>query len=96
MIEPNGLYLARRKLADLILTSPRRAPIDSELLSYRTDRNDRARSFQEDHVETDLGPFDDQNIVEQCGQVEGNSDLDVECESDYTDEDNGSDELADT
>lgn len=97
LIEPNGLYLARRKLANLILTSPRRAPVDSELLSYRTDRNDRGhRNFQEDSVENDFGRFDDQNIVEQCGEVEGDSDLDTKCDSDYTDKDDGSDEVADT
>lgn len=97
LIEPNGLYLARRKLADLILTSPRRATVDSELISYRTDRNDRGhRNFQEDYVENNLGRFDDQNIVEQCGEVEGDSDLDIKCDSDYTDEDDGSDEVADS
>ena len=33
-------YLARRKLAELILLSPRRAKVDRELVSFRRDRED--------------------------------------------------------
>lgn len=35
LIEPNDLYLARRKLAELILLSPRKVNVDRELVSYR-------------------------------------------------------------
>ncbi|KAM1126714.1 hypothetical protein ACFX2J_041748 [Malus domestica] len=40
LIEPNDLYLARRKLAELVLISPRKARMDSELVSYRRDWED--------------------------------------------------------
>ncbi|KAK4793162.1 hypothetical protein SAY86_023597 [Trapa natans] len=38
LIEPNNLYLARRKLHELLLLSPRKARVDRELVSYRRDR----------------------------------------------------------
>ncbi|MED6119832.1 hypothetical protein PIB30_015351 [Stylosanthes scabra] len=40
LIEPNDLYLARRKLAELVLLSPRKARIDRELVGYRRSRLD--------------------------------------------------------
>lgn len=40
LIEPNDLYLARRKLAELILLSPRKAKVDKALVTYRRDGED--------------------------------------------------------
>ncbi|KAB2596645.1 protein ROOT PRIMORDIUM DEFECTIVE 1 [Pyrus ussuriensis x Pyrus communis] len=40
LIEPNDLCLARRKLAELVLISPRKARMDSELVSYYRDWED--------------------------------------------------------
>ncbi|KAK9665538.1 hypothetical protein RND81_14G118700 [Saponaria officinalis] len=34
LVEPNDVYWARRKLAELILMSPRKGPVDRELASY--------------------------------------------------------------
>ncbi|TKY45133.1 ROOT PRIMORDIUM DEFECTIVE 1 protein [Spatholobus suberectus] len=38
LVEPNELYLARRKLAELVLLSPRKAGVDRELVGYRRSR----------------------------------------------------------
>lgn len=46
LMEPNDLYLARRKLAELILVSPRKAKVDRELVGYK-------RSKEED----EMGPI---------------------------------------
>ncbi|XP_059299513.1 protein ROOT PRIMORDIUM DEFECTIVE 1 [Lycium ferocissimum] len=40
LIEPNELYLARRRLAELVLLSPRKAVVDKRLVNYRTQRDD--------------------------------------------------------
>lgn len=40
LIEPNDLYLARRKLGELVLISPRKAKADKELVSNRRDEED--------------------------------------------------------
>ncbi|XP_024161167.1 protein ROOT PRIMORDIUM DEFECTIVE 1 [Rosa chinensis] len=45
LVEPNDLYLARRKLAELVLMSPRKAKMDSELVSYHRDWGDDERGF---------------------------------------------------
>ncbi|XP_059629305.1 protein ROOT PRIMORDIUM DEFECTIVE 1 [Cornus florida] len=52
LIEPNDLYLARRKLAELILISPRKANVDKELASYRRDAEDNeAGCIKRDYVD---------------------------------------------
>ncbi|XP_042512460.1 protein ROOT PRIMORDIUM DEFECTIVE 1 [Macadamia integrifolia] len=43
LIEPNELYLARRKLAELILLSPRKAAVDLDLFESGRDREDNGR-----------------------------------------------------
>ncbi|XP_010547874.1 PREDICTED: protein ROOT PRIMORDIUM DEFECTIVE 1 [Tarenaya hassleriana] len=40
LIEPNNVYLARKRLAELVLLSPRKAKVDAELVSYRTPMDD--------------------------------------------------------
>ncbi|KAF5182738.1 Root primordium defective [Thalictrum thalictroides] len=43
LVEPNEVYLARQKLAELILLSPRKANIDREWSSFRRDEEDDER-----------------------------------------------------
>ncbi|OVA14139.1 Plant organelle RNA recognition domain [Macleaya cordata] len=58
LIEPNELYLARRKLAELILLSPRTANMDRELGSFRRERgDDESRSIRTEYVENNCGGF---------------------------------------
>ncbi|KAJ4868249.1 Protein ROOT PRIMORDIUM DEFECTIVE 1 [Raphanus sativus] len=40
LVEPNEVYLARRKLAELVLMSPRKAKVDAELVRYRNGFDD--------------------------------------------------------
>ncbi|MCD9559320.1 Protein ROOT PRIMORDIUM DEFTIVE 1 [Datura stramonium] len=40
LIEPNDLYLARRRLAELVLLSPRKAIVDKKLVNYRKREDD--------------------------------------------------------
>ncbi|XP_052206295.1 protein ROOT PRIMORDIUM DEFECTIVE 1 [Diospyros lotus] len=78
LIEPNDLYLARRKLAELILLSPRKVRLDRELVSYRRGgEDDEMRSIKRDNA---------RHCREEEDDVQ--SDLDCEADSDYTDEDN--------
>ncbi|KAK4385017.1 protein ROOT PRIMORDIUM defective [Sesamum angolense] len=72
LVVPNELYLARRKLAELVLVSPRKARLDKELANYRRDglEND-VKSVKRDNME------DDFQVKEN-----GNGDLDVGTESD--------------
>ncbi|KAL9237286.1 hypothetical protein vseg_011855 [Gypsophila vaccaria] len=48
LVEPNDVYLARRKLAELILMSPRKVPVDRELASYSSQGRVMAGSVEED------------------------------------------------
>ncbi|KAK4283155.1 hypothetical protein QN277_000139 [Acacia crassicarpa] len=92
LIEPNDLYLARRKLAELILTSPRKANVDRELVGYR-------RSIEEDEmgpirracVENVSEDFNGGDSLEQDGDMEADlsSDIgsDVDSEIEDVDED---------
>ncbi|KAA8533754.1 hypothetical protein F0562_031271 [Nyssa sinensis] len=87
LIEPNDLYLARRKLAELILLSPRKANVDKELVNYRRDtENDEIGGIKGDYVESSL---EHQDNVQRDGKKEEylDSDLDCDVDSDYTDED---------
>ncbi|KAL0299493.1 UNVERIFIED_CONTAM: protein ROOT PRIMORDIUM defective [Sesamum radiatum] len=72
LVVPNELYFARRKLAELVLVSPRKARLDKELANYRRDglEND-VKSVKRDDME------DDFQVKEN-----GNGDLDVGTESD--------------
>lgn len=85
LVEPNDLYLARRKLADLILLSPRNVKMDQELVNYRRDgEEDNRRRFKfEDDFEAGENGKQDEGILED---TYGNDDL--EDVSDYSDEDN--------
>ncbi|CAL5364351.1 unnamed protein product [Camellia sinensis] len=98
LIEPNDLYLARRKLAELILLSPRKVKVDRELVSYRRNgEDDEMGSVKRDCVENAFDDFETEDSVRHVG--EGKDDLrsdllhydDV---SDYTDGDNDSEEAS--
>lgn len=98
LIEPNGLYLARRKLAELILLSPRKANVDREVVNYRRDSDDNGRSnFQRYYVDDGFERLSAEDNVREDGEVEGGleSDMDRDVDSDYTDADNDCDEVAD-
>lgn len=98
LIEPNDLYLARRKLAELILLSPRKAKVDRELVSYRREmdgeRGYNRRDFV-DNVPEDL--LNENNLVldKKGGEDEMNLDADYGVESDLTDEDDDCDNPVD-
>jgi hypothetical protein len=98
LIEPNDLYLARRKLADLVLLSPRKANLDMELVNYRRDREDEIEHNRSKFVENDFQNFAVEDNVGKDG--EGEDDLDMhmgsDACSDFTDEDDDCLETAGT
>lgn len=98
LIEPNDLYLARRKLAELVLLSPRKANVDRELVNYRRDReDDEMVRIQSDYVENRFEGFMDEYNVRQDGERGRDSDLnfDSDAGSDFSDEDNKCEETVD-
>ncbi|KAM7273863.1 hypothetical protein ACFE04_028527 [Oxalis oulophora] len=86
LVEPNGLYLARRNLAELVLISPRKAKVDTDLLSYQ--RNER-RQVSRRNNSSGFGNVGQDK--EQEEEDELNSDLGSDFGSDHTDEDGVSD-----
>ncbi|PIA35788.1 hypothetical protein AQUCO_03500270v1 [Aquilegia coerulea] len=74
LVEPNDVYLARRKLAELILLSPRKANVDRELSSFRRDREDDERnSIRAECIANSCEGFMIGDKVEKNG--EGENDL---------------------
>jgi hypothetical protein len=98
LIEPNDLYLARRKLADLVLLSPRKANLDRELVNYRRDREDEMEHSRSKFVENDFRNFAVEDNVGKDGEGEDDLDMHVgsDAGSDFTDEDDDCLETADT
>ncbi|KAL7003321.1 Protein ROOT PRIMORDIUM DEFTIVE 1 [Sarracenia purpurea var. burkii] len=95
LIEPNDLYLARRKLAELILLSPRKANVDRELVSYRRDReDDETGSINKEFIESSVDDFETEynGIQDGEGQDKLKSDLDCNAYSDCTNDDSCSEE----
>ncbi|XP_004296280.1 PREDICTED: protein ROOT PRIMORDIUM DEFECTIVE 1 [Fragaria vesca subsp. vesca] len=87
LIEPNDLYLARRKLAELVLMSPRKAKMDSELVSYHRDWGDDERGFiGRDHVENAFDDFGGSNDdrQERDSHIGGDYDSDTDDGCDRT------------
>ncbi|XP_022151673.1 protein ROOT PRIMORDIUM DEFECTIVE 1 [Momordica charantia] len=88
LIEPNDVYLARRKLAELVLLSPRKAKLDRELVGYRRERvGYEMESFRKDYEDDrfeDLGVGGKHNVRDV-------SDSDVE--SDFSEDDNDSEKV---
>lgn len=88
LVEPNDLYLARRKLAELILLSSRKAKIDRELV--RRDGDDgEMRGIKRDHIERSFEGFGADNNANHGRNGGGKSDKDLKRndDSDSTDED---------
>ncbi|RYR56265.1 hypothetical protein Ahy_A05g022016 isoform A [Arachis hypogaea] len=95
LIEPNDLYLARRKLAELVLLSPRKARIDRELVGYRRSRlDDEMGQITRVAVEDAYEDFKGEDVMDQDKDEEGNltSDIGSDVDSDVGDEDNSFDE----
>ncbi|KMS99025.1 hypothetical protein BVRB_3g066310 [Beta vulgaris subsp. vulgaris] len=79
LIEPNDVYLARRKLAELILVSPRKASLGRELVSYTRHCDDVRGSHREQT--SDSGDLRGDRVGGQ------DLDSDSEVESNSNDED---------
>ncbi|KAG4941740.1 hypothetical protein JHK87_045611 [Glycine soja] len=75
LIEPNELYLARRKLAELVLLSPRKAKVDGELVGYRRSR-----------LEDEMGQVTRAYVEDACEDFKGKDDSvrDKDAEDDLT------------
>ncbi|XP_073316665.1 protein ROOT PRIMORDIUM DEFECTIVE 1 [Primulina huaijiensis] len=83
LVEPNELYLARRKLAELVLMSPRKARIDTELIHYRRGREeDDMRGVRGDYMGDDFQIKENGRTGEDLDGV-----IDVSSSSDYSDAD---------
>ena len=98
LIEPNDLYLARRKLAELVLLSPRKVTMDRELVSCRRDREDDGTvSIQSDYVENGFEGFVyDEDIRQDSDRgCDSYLKLDSDADSDYSDEGNECEETVD-
>lgn len=85
LIEPNDLYLAKRKLAELILLSPRKAKVDTALVTYKRDDDD----YNVNGVQGFLAQENGREDRELEADLE--SDLDPDGGSDYSDQDDGCD-----
>ncbi|KAK3039273.1 hypothetical protein RJ639_027977, partial [Escallonia herrerae] len=95
LIEPNDLYLARRRLVELIMLSPRKARMDGEMTNYRRDRlRPEMGDVQDDYVDGHCVRFGDTDNIRQLGKGKEDSDCDMDCEGDsyYTDEDDDCDD----
>uniref|UniRef100_A0A2P2PI89 Uncharacterized protein MANES_14G028000 n=1 Tax=Rhizophora mucronata TaxID=61149 RepID=A0A2P2PI89_RHIMU len=97
LVEPNDLYLARRKLGQLVLLSPRKAKLDTELVNYSWDRgNDEMERYRRDYAEIGLeveGQKDWKDGEQDDGSV---SDLDSDVGSDSADEEDDVDDMCNT
>lgn len=90
LIEPNDLYLARRKLAELVLVSPRKAKVDRELVSFRRSREeDDMGQIRRVYVENAYEDFKDGNSPGQGGDAgdDLSSDIGSDVDSGIEDED---------
>ncbi|KNA17088.1 hypothetical protein SOVF_083270 [Spinacia oleracea] len=99
MIEPNDVYLARRRLAELILVSPRKEPLGRELVSYTRHRDDASYTRRRDNVtRSDKEQMNDSENL-RGGRVGGQdlgSESDSDGESGYSDEDEDGRHVRDT
>lgn len=92
LVEPNELYLARRKLAELVLVSPRKARPDKELAHYRRngledDMKSVGRAYIEDEFEVKKNGEQDWEVGDKSNVVE-----DFTGASAYSDEGDSSNE----
>ncbi|GAB2227694.1 hypothetical protein Drorol1_Dr00009521 [Drosera rotundifolia] len=90
LVEPNDLYLARRYLGELVLMSPRKAPLDKQLVSFRRrgNENDFGLRKMENSDDEPFGYSDTENDCRGDRDGERDSDLDIGSDDcDATDED---------
>lgn len=98
LIEPNDLYLARRKLAELILLSPRKAKVDKALITYRRDGEDyEMDGFKRGFVDHGFDGFATDDNDKHGGESEAHLDSDAGHRggSDYSDQDDESIDVED-
>ncbi|XP_021730119.1 protein ROOT PRIMORDIUM DEFECTIVE 1-like [Chenopodium quinoa] len=90
LIEPNDVYLARRRLAELILVSPRMASSGRELVSYTRPRDDVTGSRK--------GKINDSDNFrrDRVGELDLDSESDSDVESCFSDEDEDGHHVRDT
>ncbi|KAF8401622.1 hypothetical protein HHK36_012568 [Tetracentron sinense] len=94
LLEPNDLYLARRKLGELILLSPRKANVDRELCNFRrdTEEEDQRNSIRREYVEDSCAGF---TVQRRDGEEEEDLELDSGADSDIIDESSDSEVTTD-
>ncbi|XP_050213063.1 protein ROOT PRIMORDIUM DEFECTIVE 1 [Mercurialis annua] len=85
LVEPNDLYLARRKLGELVLVGPRRAKLDRELSSYRRDGGDDGIERLGTNLERNIEAGKDWKDGEDGNDL--NLDLSSDVDSDFSEED---------
>lgn len=96
LIEPNDLYLARRKLAELILLSARKAKVDKNLISRQRDRDDLEVEGANRFSDFESGKSSEQS---EGSEVNSDSELDEDDDDDVSvcsDQENIHDETVDT
>ncbi|CAL5209668.1 unnamed protein product [Lathyrus oleraceus] len=88
LVEPNDLYLARRKLAELVILSPRKARVDRELVGYRRSKlDDEMGQVTRAYVEDACEDFKVGNGVGQGEDAEDDLSSDIGSDVDSGDED---------
>ncbi|OIV98915.1 hypothetical protein TanjilG_07350 [Lupinus angustifolius] len=90
LVEPNDLYLARRRLAELVLISPRKAKVDRELVGYKRSRlDDEMGQVRRECVEDVYEDFKGEDDMgrDKDGEDDLSSDIGSDVDSDISDED---------
>uniref|UniRef100_A0A7N0RDF8 PORR domain-containing protein n=1 Tax=Kalanchoe fedtschenkoi TaxID=63787 RepID=A0A7N0RDF8_KALFE len=76
LLRPNDLYLARRKLAELVLLSPRKAKMDYELIDYKRHiEDDDRRGAERFYVDDSFDGHDEDDVQESREEARGDSNL---------------------
>ncbi|KAI4330776.1 hypothetical protein MLD38_029029 [Melastoma candidum] len=85
LIEPNDLYLARRKLAELVLLSPRTVKMDEGLVHYRRHEDEVSRQLERDYVDRENEDSEDRICQENdCEHLESPDGI-THCQADIED-----------
>ncbi|KEH25700.1 plant organelle RNA recognition domain protein [Medicago truncatula] len=93
LVEPNDLYLARRKLVELVLLSPRKARVDRELIGYRRSKlDDEMGQVTRAYVEDACEDFKGGDRVEQGVDEEDGLSSDIGSDVDSANEDDDFDD----
>ncbi|MCI03339.1 protein root primordium defective 1-like [Trifolium medium] len=93
LVEPNDLYLARRKLAELVILSPRKATVDRELIGHRRSKlDDEMGQVTRAYVEDACGDFKGGDGVGQAEDAKDDLSSDIGSDVDSGDEDDDFDD----